>query len=91
MFSLVLCEILKLDVNEIIGYIAMAVELFLILIRCLMYFFPEDTKFGRFLRHIFKGFKGVSSEIKNVSDTINKKEVVKDVEKTIDEDDVSNG
>lgn len=91
MFSLVLCTILDLEVNEIIGYVAMAIELALILIRCLMYFFPEDTKFGKFLRHIFKGFKGVSSEIKNVSDTINKKEVVKDDEETINKNDVSNG
>lgn len=69
MLSLILAKISNFNDLNIIIYISVALECFLSVIGLLCYFFPEDTKFGAFLRKIFKGFKRVKDNVDDVIET----------------------
>ena len=75
MLSLILSAITNYQGPEIIIYISVALECLLSIIGLLCYFFPETTKFGAFLRKIFKGFKKVKD---NVDDVIEKNDAEDD-------------
>lgn len=63
MFTYLFAAITQSNINEIISYIIMTIEAFIAIVGVLIYFFPENTKFGHFLRCIFKGFKKVQKDI----------------------------
>lgn len=69
MVSLILAKISNFNDLNIIIYISVALEAFLSIIGLLCYFFPETTKFGAFLRKIFKGFKRVKDNVDDVIET----------------------
>lgn len=71
MLSLFLSAITNYQGPEIIIYISVALECLLSVIGLLCYFFPETTKFGAFLRKIFKGAKKVKEDVDDIIDNNN--------------------
>ena len=71
MVSLILAKIADFNDLNIIIYISVALECLLSVIGLLCYFFPETTKFGAFLRKIFKGAKKVKEDVDEIIDNNN--------------------
>lgn len=68
MISYILNAIMNTNVPEVLIYISIALEAILSVIGILCYFFPETTKFGKFLRVIFKGAKKVQDKVEVIAE-----------------------
>ena len=66
MIAFILSAITGYTGAEVLIYISIALEALLSIIGILCYIFPASTKFGAFLRKLFRGAKKVQDEVEEI-------------------------
>lgn len=74
MIAFILSAITGYTGAEVLIYISIALEAILSLIGILCYIFPASTKFGAFLRKLFRGAKKVQEEVETIIENAEEKE-----------------
>ena len=54
--------------SVILGYVLISLEILLVLVKFLQYLVPASSKFGKFLRKLFKGLKFLKKEVGDTQD-----------------------
>lgn len=74
MIAFILSAITGYTGAEVLIYISIALEALLSLIGILCYIFPATTKFGAFLRKLFRGAKKVQEEVEEIIENAEEQE-----------------
>ena len=74
MIAFILSAITGYTGAEVLIYISIALEALLSLIGILCYIFPASTKFGAFLRKLFRGAKKVQEEVEEIIENAEEQE-----------------